>query len=224
MKRRMMLISALIVSMLSSAAWAQRRQPTRVPMGSEPEHRVEIIPYGGYVWTVSRDFDFIDTNNVRRRGNLDIKSGGMYGVEIDFNLPFKPGSQLQLLYNRQDSELEFKSSGFTTQTVDFAVEYWQIGGVYGIRRDQVLPFSSLSIGGTRYSGDVGDEWKFSMILGLGAKIYINERVGIRLAGRMPFTFFSSGFGLGVGTGGAYVSLGGTGIAQFDVSGGLVITL
>jgi hypothetical protein len=144
----------------------------------------------------------------------------------------KPGMQVRLLYQRQDSELTFKQAGVTDVMGDVSVEYWQIGGVGGLMNDQnIMPFSMLTLGATRYIlsnlkprysavENPDDVWKFSIILGLGAKFYLSERVGLLVSGRMPFTF-TSGF-LGIGTGG--LSVGGTGIVQFDVSAGLMINI
>ena len=86
----------------------------------------------------------------------------------------------------------------------------------------VMPYGLFSLGGTRYaeSGGADDIWKFSVILGLGAKVYMSEKIGLLVQGRMPFTF--TGGGIGIGTGGA--SIVGTGIAQFDIGAGLMILM
>ena len=130
--------------------------------------------------------------------------------------------QVRLLYRRQDTQLTFKHLGSTDTLGDVAVEYWHVGGVgaKSMNNDKVMPFGSFSLGGTRYAVDVGDEWKFSIILGLGAKVYLNNRIGLMVAGQMPVTF-TSAF-LGIGTGG--LSIGGTGIFQFDLTAGLIITI
>lgn len=193
----------------------------------QPQHRFEIIPYYGYAWTVSRGANF---GAPVGSGDVDIKSSDMWGVMVDINA--KPGAQVRLLYQRQDSDLTFKQAGVTTKIGDVGVEYWQIGGVGGLMNDQnIMPFSMLTLGATRYIlsdmdplfspvPNPDDVWKFSIILGLGAKFYLSERVGLLVSGRMPFTF-TSGF-LGIGTGG--LSVGGTGNVQFDVSAGLMINI
>ena len=84
-----------------------------------------------------------------------------------------------------------------------------------------MPFTGLSLGATRYIVDgFDDEWKFSIILSIGAKVYLNERIGLMVSGQMPYTFTDTF--VGIGTGG--FSLGGYGIAQFDVLAGLIIML
>jgi hypothetical protein len=206
---------ALIVGILiiSTSAWAQQDttgstayKPTRAP-------RFDIIPMVGYVWTLSQSATYNTTS-----GDIDIKDGEYYGIAVDiYAVPYM---QIRLLYRRQDSQLTFKRAGVTEDISDVAVEYWHIGAIKGMQKGKVLPFTGLSLGGTRFALESEDNWKFSMIFSLGAKVHLNDRIGLMVAGQMPFSF--TGAFVGVGTGG--VSIGGTGIAQFDVTGGLVITL
>lgn len=214
MNRKTVITLAVGLLVFSSPSWAQRgTQGTGASTAGTRAPRVDIIPMGGYVWTLSQNA----TYNVHS-GDVDIKSGGFYGIALDvYAVPYM---QVRLLYRRQDTQLTFKRSGITEDLGDVAVEYWHIGAVKGIQRGKILPFSSFTLGGTRYAYDSGDNWKFSIIIGLGAKVHINERIGLMATGQMPFSF--TGAFVGVGTGG--VSVGGTGIAQFDVTGGLIITL
>ena len=213
-KTMLILIVGLLV--FSSPAWAQRGSTST--SGSSPQQapppRVDIIPMGGYVWTVSQSATYSGFG-----GDMDIKSDGFWGIALDI---YKvPAVQIRLLYRRQDSQLEFRRAGGITDDLgDVAVEYWHIGAVKGIQKGNVKPFTTLTLGGTRYVFDSGDDWKFSIILGLGAKIHLKEKLGLMITGQMPYSF-TSAF-LGIGTGG--LSVGGSGIAQFDVAAGLVITL
>jgi hypothetical protein len=202
--------------MLPAAAAAQRRPPR-----SAGAHRFEITPYGGYSWTFARDV-FL---NVANPGRIDIEDSGMWGIALDYNLPYKPGSQVTLLYNRQDSKLQFRSLDFS-EDADFAVEYWHIGGSYGVKRGNAMPFTMLTLGGTRYVSEaVGEDvWKFSIIFGAGAKLYANDRLGLKLQGRFPFSIFSGGGSVGCGPGGCYTSVGGTGVGQFDLSAGIMLLM
>lgn len=183
------------------------------------DHRGELHVYGGYSWTTSRDVAYgVDA------GDIDIKSSGFWGVALDLNV--RSGGQLELLYNRQESKLTYRPIAQPTQEVtDMTVEYWQIGGLQGVLQGQVLPFGSLSLGATHYSfsdPSIESTTKFSMIFGVGAKAYLNDRVGVRVQGRIPFTFLSSGGSVGCGPAGCYTTIGGSGIMQIDVSGGLFL--
>ena len=97
----------------------------------------------------------------------------------------------------------------------------------GVRKGKVMPFGMFTLGGTRivpeWTGAASDDvWKFSIIFGLGAKIYINEKIGLRVQGRMPWMFVDGGAYMGCGGGGCYTSFGGSGLVQGDVSGGLFV--
>ena len=109
----------LVVALIPGAASAQRRG-----RGATGLHRVEIAPFGGYTWTFGRDF-YLNLPSGPESGRLDIQDSGRWGIALDINLPYKPGSQVQLLYNRQDSKLEWKpfNPGIQERTADFAVEY-----------------------------------------------------------------------------------------------------
>ncbi|HET6350479.1 MAG TPA: hypothetical protein VFH88_15485, partial [Candidatus Krumholzibacteria bacterium] len=159
-----------------------------------------------------------------------------YGGAIDFTVT-PPGAykeaQARLMYRRSDGDVQLR--GFA-QRYDFpaAIEYWQIGGLTGIKRGNALPFATVSLGGSRlivkdgsingvkYTGS--DSWKFSMIFGLGVKVYTSPRVGLMLQANWPITFTDAWGGVYVGTGGASVGISGTGISQLDLGGGLIINL
>jgi hypothetical protein len=90
-----------------------------------------------------------------------------------------------------------------------------------------MTFGMFTVGGARLIPDVAgvqndDVWKFSVLFGLGAKVYINDRIGLRVQGRMPWIILDGGAAISVGSGGAYTSFGGSGIVQGDVSGGLFV--
>jgi hypothetical protein len=163
-------------------------------------------------------------NEGLRTGDIDLKDSGTWGVEAAFNL--RPGAQLTLLYQRQDTDIEFRTPGIASPSAPWSVEYWHIGGIGGVPRGNMFPFTGLSLGGTRYIDDQsgGDVWKFSIILRLGAKFYVNERLGLMVQARMPWTITNGGLGIGIGTGGAGVTFGGSGIAQIDVGGGIMINI
>jgi len=201
-------------------------------------HMLEITGYYGYAWTWSQDITVTYTvppggpgGQSSISGSIDIKDSPYYGVGVDITA--RPGLQIQLLYTRQDSDLTFRVNRRdpTEDLTAMTTEYWHIGGVGGLRQDKFMGITSFTLGGTHYNWDqatdsvlgpipAGDNWRFSVILGLGAKYFASEKVGLRFDARLPITF--TGGGVGIGTGG--LSLVGTGIAQFTVSGGLFLAL
>jgi hypothetical protein len=229
--KRVLLTVAAVLMLTAVVASAQNTVRTSQSSMYTPERRVELIPMAGYAWTMSMD---VIAGGVP--GELDFSDEVYYGGALDFKVS-PPGSMkeafVRLMYRRSDGQLELR--GFTDRySADAAVEYWQIGGVTGISRGKSLPFASVTLGGTRLilkDSTVGgvqiqgdDSWKFSMIFGLGVKVYNSPKMGIMLQANWPITFTDAWGGVSVGTGGASVGISGTGISQLDLGGGLIIRL
>jgi hypothetical protein len=200
-----------------STAALSARPSSAAPAMYGTDARFELVGYGAYRWTVS-----IDASVGSTRGEVDIADSGIWGIALDINVP-PPNMQIRLAYDRQDSKFQYRTALPTVES-DGSVEYLQIGTVKGVRRGNLLPFGLVTLGGTRYADDSGDEWKFSVVLGLGAKMYVSDKIGIIAQARMPYTFLSSGLGVGVGTGGVSAGITGWGLAQFDVGAGIMILL
>lgn len=218
MKRMLMIVVTLVIALDFTAAMAQRGGGGGGGggnwYGNAPSHKAEVYFIGGYAWTLSQDAWVGD-----QPGSIDIKNSGLWGIAADINV--RPEAQLTLLYRRQDSELTFKTGGRTEPLTDLALEYYQIGAITGVQRGNVRPFTSVTLGASRFAfKDYDDSWKFAVIFGLGAKMYLNEKISLRVQGNIPISI-TDGF-VGVGTGG--LSVGGTGITQFDLYAGIGILL
>lgn len=220
MRIKLLLLVTMIVSVVvvGSANAQTRRQTSQVRMG-QAQHKVELNVFGGYRFTFSRRVCV-----GLECGNADLKDSGFWALEMDINV--QPYTQLILLYDRQDTQITFDPDFKAKRTIgDAAVEYWHIGGLRGVPQGKVMPFGSFTLGATRINyknSTLSDDWRFSMILGGGAKIYASERVGLRLQARLPYTFTSTYWGVGCGGGGCGTTVGGYGVAQFDLSGGLML--
>ena len=229
--KRVLLSVAAILMLTSAVASAQNTVRTTSSMYSQPESRIELIPLGGYAWTMSMDV-FIGN----QLGELDFSDKAYYGGALDYKVS-PPGSmkvaQVRLLYRRSDGQLEAR--GITNRfTTDASVEYLQIGGVTGVDKGKAMPFGTVSLGATHFSvsdlhqGNLNvqgnDSWKFSMIFGLGVKVYTSEKIGIMIEGDWPITFTDAWGGVTVGTGGVSAGISGTGVSQLNVGGGVIIRL
>jgi hypothetical protein len=206
--------------MVCMASVASAQMHSSRPSGSVAAHRGELIPLGGYAWTMG-----FDVYTGLTYGEIDLKDAGFFGVALDLNAQRGSGKtgQVRLLYRRSNSTLQFRSAGLAQPIeADASVEYWHIGGVGGVPRGDVMPYATVTVGGTRLITENDDTWKFSTLLGLGVKVYKSPKVGLMIQGTWAFTFMDTWGGVTVGTGGAGVSLGGTGVSQLDVGGGLVI--
>jgi hypothetical protein len=188
-----------------------------------PERRFEITPYAGYVW--SRGYDVLLGN---QRGNLNTEAGAMWGVAVSYSLSDEL-TRIEVLYNRQDTEMTAEFGGDKTAIDDVSIDYLQAGGLFGVERKNAVWFTSLSLGTTRLriapaGGRGSDEWRFSIIFGLGAKRYFNDRIGLRAQVRAPYMYVEDTAAFICDEAGCLKSAGGRGIWQFDLSLGLMIRL
>jgi opacity protein-like surface antigen len=201
----------------STAAHGQGLHPAA---GFFYPHRFEIGVHGGYVWTGARDASY----SPAMTGQVDLRDSAHWGITVDFTVA--PNAEVELLYNRQESEFVFRQPLQPEQAVtSAAVEYWHLGGLYGVPYGKLVPFACMTAGATRIAYDVpghGDTWKLSFILGGGVKAAVSSRLGLRAQARVPFTLVSGGIALGCGSGGCTTTIGGTGVLQFDVSGGAFV--
>jgi hypothetical protein len=186
--------------------------------------RFEIAPQVNYVWT-SRVGVYWDAKS----GDFDLASSPSWGIAVDIDLHSE--AQLELLYNRQDTKLEFYEypTRIKNEIADVSLDYLQIGGLYRRPMDKLEPYFLFTLGATRYAfktTSYGDLWKFSLIFGLGSKVWLSERVGLRFQGRVLMPMSWSGAGLWCGGGsGCGVGVGGTSLMpQFDLGVGLAIRL
>lgn len=177
---------------------------------------VELTPIFGYTFSgkvdnYGRYFDVKD----------DMLYGGLLSVQFDQMMYF------ELSYERNDT----RGTTFLN-SIDMAVEQYQVGVLREFKQGKVAPFAKVSLGTTRYvQKSRGDErlWLFSGGLGVGAKLNLSERIGIRLFSNLmlPLEYDGAGFWCGIGTGGAGCSGGvnfNVPLVHWDLGAGLIIKL
>jgi hypothetical protein len=215
MKSRLILASVLCLLLLPAAVSAQRVD-------------FEITPLFGYAWT---------SRVATRDGDFDIGNSGNWGMALTLDVAsytYK-GTALEILYNRQDSKAEFYEYGtrFKKDLFDISVEYFQIGAMNKLHYDKVEPFGEFLIGAARFAAkeDItiddttfrpSDEWMFAATMGVGVRLMISERIGLRAHGRLLMPMSFSGGGLWCGGGGCSVGVGASSwFLQGDVGAGLI---
>lgn len=184
---------------------------------------IEISAYTGWMFGGVSKYSY-------NLGSSELKnvSSQNYGGSFSFRLP--SFAILEIAYTRMDSELKIRGYlGETRSNIDMSTEYFQIGGIKEIVQEgDIRPFGLISIGAVRYhpkESQYSDEWLFAGNLGLGAKYYISDRIGLRLQARlmMPFSWVSGGVYCGTGGCGSGVSASST-VIEGDISGGLLVVL
>jgi opacity protein-like surface antigen len=215
-------MSIVVLFSLSVTCFAQR--------GGDGS-KIEITPFGGFQWN-SR------TNTYG--GYITTKDGLNFGGTIDFEV--RPDFDIELLYIYFPSEAKIviENAGFSAYAsdyVDVVTHYMQVGYIRSIQKGgKVEPFGAVTIGAVLFQGSdvrlangttVGadDLWRFGFTLGGGAKIYLSDRIGLRLQARLMAPLYFSGGGVYFGTGGSGFGVsGGVPILQGDFTGGLIIRL
>lgn len=184
-----------------------------------PEHRYELGANAGYSWTFAREVIYNSFG-----GSVDVKDAAHYGGTLDAYV--QHGKAVRLMYQRQDSKLTFQPRGLPkTELADVAVEYFQLGGLAGTPKGTVLPYGMFTLGATRlsYSNiDADDNWRFSMILGFGVKKYMGQKLGLQVEGQIPYTWIDASGSVACGSFGCVSTVGGTGVGQANVGGGLFL--
>ena len=183
--------------------------------------KFEITPFTGYM--------FGGYMNVYQ-GQITIDNAQNYGLSFVYTVPYKQGIQLEVLWLMHQSALNLQKPGEreVNKLFDINTHYIQIGGIYGKRKKNVMPFGSISFGTTLFSPHsvrYSDEWQFSMTIGAGIKFYLSKHVGLRLQARALLPFYWGTGSVWCGTGGCSLGYGSTSIMlQGDFTAGLMITL
>ncbi len=197
---------------------------TILPFESQAQKRVEITPFGGYMFGGRIRF---------YEGELRIKDNGNYGIALSTEI--RPDVQFELSWSQMQSNATFRPNygyGYLEGSFDVNVNYFQAGGVWEMDKGKIHPFGLFSLGATWFDAKdskIEDVWRFSMALGGGVKVWFSDVVGIRLQGRFLVPMYFSGAGLfcGFGTGGSNcgVSVGTSStILEGDLTAGLIFKL
>jgi hypothetical protein len=184
--------------------------------GSLSARRVEITPSGGFQF--GGVFRLLN-------GDLRILSSANFGLSAGFHL--KENMLLELAYSRQETGMEFEEhpSKEVFDLFNMAIEYYQLGFVYHFGYGTYVPFGTFSLGTSRfdpYETGTGSEYFFTIGGAGGVKIFISEHIGFRFQARLLIPF-QAGSDLFCREGECRIGVSsGTGIAQGELSGGLVL--
>ena len=161
--------------------WRNRRYAPR-------ENAFELTPFIGYRWggTIFADQTFIFGEDVDVAPAMNF--GGSLGIPLG-----DTGMKLQLMANRQSSELEVGTGLFEPddEIADIDVTYLHAGLEIPFARSRnATPYFVVSAGlaniDPQVSG-VSAENRFSASAGLGVKLPVSNNLGLKLEGRGYFT-------------------------------------
>lgn len=188
---------------------------------------IELTPFYGYT---------LNGKIKTYYGDYNVADAPSYGVLLSVELG--GGSFLELMYNRNDTKFTYNRVGYSRATIGLATEYYHIGIEKQVEvNEKVHPFGAFTLGATRFhpkdshdwngSGvtSLSDAWRFSTTFGGGVKIYLSERIGLRLQARLLLPMEFNGMFIGIGSGGS--SAGASfrvPIVSGDFTAGLILRL
>lgn len=144
--------------------------------------RFELTPSVGY-----RLVGDIEVEDVRVfTDDLEVDESSTYG--LFFDIPLNRWLQLEIMANRQDSELLADGGLFGREVVlaDVEITYVHVGLLWQWGSGQVSPYVVGSLGLAQISPElpgVSDEDRPSLSFGGGVKVFFSDNVGLRLEGR-----------------------------------------
>jgi opacity protein-like surface antigen len=216
--------SSMVLSVCAGLALCLTAVPVEAQLQEVSEKRFEFTPFAGYAWGGSFQ---TDAGGAFPAGEIHLPGSFSYGGIISFLAHM--GSAVELLYSRQDTDVEFDpvSGATTTLPGGFAMNYIQVGGRQEFGHSEKLrPFvtGSLGIGILDPKAEeLGSSTRFSWSVGGGAKyMFASQKVGIRTDIKLWVTPVPSGdYGVWCGFYSCVATEGTAWVTQGQWTGGLV---
>ncbi len=195
-----------------------------------PTSAVKAQPAGYTGIEVTPMFGYMFGGKLRGyEGELVLSDEFTYGVRLSKAL--QPGTTLELSWNSMKSDAVLRGFyGSESARFDMAVNYILIGATQDWQSgsDDVIPYGLLGLGTAIFSASgneslaSGDEWFFAAELGMGVKVFLSDRIGLRFQGRFLLPMIFGGGSLWCGSNGCGTGVYTTSaILQGDLSGGLI---
>lgn len=165
-----------------------------VAMAEEP--RFEIVPTLAYRWggTVEIDDQAIHLQSY----DVDMGDAGAFGLIFDLRLT--DTMQLELMLNRQDTNLEDDQGLFgeepgwiispgSSEVLDTDITYYHVGAIWDLGDGPNRWFVGGSVGVTQFDFELpfDDEARLSLSGVVGMKVELNDRLDLRFGARVYWT-------------------------------------
>jgi len=144
----------------------------------------EIAPFGG----IRFGHVFFDPHTGYP---LETGAAPAFGVSVD--VPLSGGMQVEAAFSHQNVHVTVPGQPFpTTARVRIDVDHWQAGGLqeFGVW-NRARPFLTGVLGLTRYGTGAENAFRFTAGAGGGTKLYVTDRLGVRLEGKVFATFLDA---------------------------------
>lgn len=204
------------VSTYSQTDWSHS---PGTPHQVERRSKLELSLQTGYSFGA-----FIRTYN----GDLTLNGSMWYGGAIDYL--FKRDVAFELSYSYRSGTMDYQpynyggwNPGQINDLGNLNTHYIQLGTIKTFTKGNIAPFIGGNLGVVIFSPENQgyDTDVFFAVSGLGgAKIYLNDKFGIRLQGRLFMPIYFANLSFYCGTGGCGTGVGGWGTIEGELSGGL----
>lgn len=151
---------------------------------------LEITPFVGIQFGGRFSIDTIPSVVV------NLKDSMTYGVALGFYI--REDAQIEFMWSRQDTKLV---SGRlipglpSTELLDLYVDQYLFNFIFvaGDEDIPIRPFAFAGLGWTYFNpkANISGRSRIAASLGIGAKLYVNERIGLRLQGKFTPTYIST---------------------------------
>ncbi len=198
-------------------------------VAQDEQKKIEIGANYSFLWAGSYSL---------YEGEVVMDDGSTWGGVIDF--AFRPDAKIEFSYSYTSSHAKFAPYYYGSNNLPalsnldnpLTIQYFQLGSIYQIPKGKAQPFFGLQLGavlfhpsGTASGLALNDKWNFAASLVGGVKVYLNDKFGLRLQGRLLLPMYFSGGSMYVGTGGAGLAVGaGIPVVQGDVGVGVFVSL
>ncbi|MEI8049215.1 MAG: porin family protein [Bacteroidota bacterium] len=189
---------------------------------------IHLVGYSSYVFDDKVDSYYDPTNYY----SGTINGGYSWGAGLEFMAAPTKGIELKYLHRTTTAPMEYYKNGVKYKTFDLGLNYIMIGANnYFKTGGKVEPYAGADLGVALFyinnaeAGSDDNATKFAWDIKLGANIWFNEKVALKLQADLLSAVQSAGGGLYFGTGGASAGIGMySTMYQWGLGGGLVFKL
>lgn len=203
---------------------------SEAPASARALPRFELTPYGAYRFGGEFDAPSDDDPATPETPHFELHEGNAFGLIFNIRAA-TVNTQWEILYARQQTEVDTLPSFVGGPRLDIDVDYLQFGGTYLFdeQSTSTVPFIALTAGFAHFDpalpGAEAETYWSGSISG-GVQLRADKRIGVRLEARAFASLIDSDSTLFCTTGPeanrCALSVRGTALYQFEARAGVVI--
>ncbi len=218
--RTVVVLVVLITFAVHLSAQTEWQQAPTAPHQVSKPAKLELAVQSGYSFG-----SFIRTYD----GDLTLNGSMWYGGALDYYI--KKDLVFELSYSYRSGSMTYEPYNYygswdpdaINDLGNLSTHYIQLGTIKTFRKNNVAPFIGGNLGMAIFSPEDQryDTDLYFAVSGLGgAKIYLSDKIGIRLQGRLFMPLYFANLTFYCSTGGCGTGAGAWGTIEGELSGGL----